>query len=216
MKSMLVIGLGRFGKHLAQKCMELGNEVMVVDKDEACVRALCNEVTEAHVGDCKDEEVLRALGVSNFDVCFVCTSSDFQSSLEVTSLLKELGAKKVVSKADRDIHAKFLLRNGADEVVYPERDMASRAAVKYSNNRTFDYVELSPDYAIFEVKLPEGWAGKTVRELNVRKRFDVNVIAVKLDGKVIAMIDADHAFDPDEHLIIAGNRHSGMRLFERR
>lgn len=129
MRSMLVIGIGRFGKHLAAKLAELGNEVMVVDQDEERVGGILDAVTTAQIGDCMDEAVLRSLGVRNFDVCFVCIGNNFQSSLEITSLLKELGAKHVVSKTDREIHAKFLLRNGADEVIFPERDMAQRAAV---------------------------------------------------------------------------------------
>ena len=124
MKSILVIGLGRFGRHLAIKLTELGNEVMVVDTNEDAVDKITGIVTRAHIGDCMDEDVLRSLGVSNFDICFVCISNNFQSSLEITSLLKDLGAPYVVSKTDRDIHAKFLLKIGADDGIYPGRDMA--------------------------------------------------------------------------------------------
>ena len=145
MRSILIIGLGRFGKHLALKLMELGNEVMIVDKDEDVVNKLASQVTRALVGDCMEEGVLESLGVSNFDLCFVCISDDFQSSLEITSILKELGAPCVISKTDRDIHAKFLLKIGADHVIYPERDMAQRAAFKYSAKNAFDYIELTPE-----------------------------------------------------------------------
>ena len=132
MKSVLIIGLGRFGHHLCIDMANRGNEVMVIDKDEKKTPDLLEYATAVRVGDCTNEEVLRSLGVGNFDLCFVCIGSNFQSSLEITSLVKELGAKHVVSKANRDIHAKFLLRNGADEVFYPDRDIAERLAVKYS------------------------------------------------------------------------------------
>lgn len=215
MKSILVIGIGRFGKHLALKFARLGNEVLAVDKEEARVSEVCEAVTAARIGDCKDENVLRELGVNNFDLCFVCTSSDFQSSLEVTSLLKELGAKYVISKADRDIHAKFLLRNGADEVIYPERDMARRTAIRLNARKALDYIELAPDYAIFEIRLPEGWAGKTIRELAVRTRYGVNVIATKEGGRILPLTHADHVFRPDEHLLIAGSQRESAKLLEK-
>ena len=142
MKSILIIGLGRFGRHLCRKFMSLDNEVMIVDRDEAAVSALADEVTSAQIADCTDENALRALGVKNFDLCFVCIGSDFASSLLITSMLKEMGAARVVAKAARDVHAKLLLRNGADEVVYPERDSAERLATRLSARNVFDYIEL--------------------------------------------------------------------------
>lgn len=206
MKSILVIGIGRFGKHLALKFAQLGNEVMAVDKEEARVNEVCEAVTAARIGDCKDESVLRELGVNNFDLCFVCTSSDFQSSLEVTSLLKELGAKYVISKADRDIHAKFLLRNGADEVVYPERDMALRTAMRLSARNAFDYIAMGEDYAIFEVQTPESWVGKTIGEVAVRTRYNLNVIAAKRGNRIMPLTSAEHRFNAEEHLILSGSK----------
>ena len=155
MKSVLIIGTGKFGKSLALKMAELGNEVMVVDKEENELRDISDYVTSAQVADCMDESVLKALGINNFDICFVCIGDNFQSSLEITSLLKDNGAKHVVSKADRDIHAKFLLRNGADEVIFPEKDMAIRAAYRFSAHHMFDYIQLSQDYSICEIDTPE-------------------------------------------------------------
>ena len=151
MKSILIIGLGRLGHHLCENMIRLGNEVMIVDKAEEKVEDLLPIATNAKIGDCTNEEVLRSLGVGNFDVCFVCIGSNFQSSLEITSLVKDLGARYVVSKANRDIHAKFLLRNGADEVIYPDKDVAERLAVKHSTNNVFDYIELADGYSIFEI-----------------------------------------------------------------
>lgn len=142
MKSILIIGLGRFGSHLCRNLSELDNEIMIVDQDESKLEDLLPYVVDAKIGDCTNEKVLKSLGASNFDLCFVCIGNTFQSSLEITSLLKDLGAKYVVSKANRDIHAKFLLRNGADEVIYPDRDIAEKVAVRFSANQVFDYVEL--------------------------------------------------------------------------
>lgn len=211
-KSVLVIGIGRFGKHLALRFAELGDEVMVVDQEEEPVNALAPYVTAAQIGDCKDELVLASLGVGNFDLCFVCISSDFQSSLEVTSLLKELGARHVVAKADRDIHTKFLLKCGADEVICPERDMARRAAVRYSAQNAFDYVELTPEYGISEIQTPEEWVGRSVRQLAVRTRYHLNIIAVKQNGRIEPLDSAEHVFHRDEHLIIAGRPLDSLQL----
>ena len=153
MKSILIIGLGRFGTHLCQDLARLDNEIMIVDKDEASLEDLLPLVVSAKIGDCTNEKVLKSLGVGNFDYCFVCIGENFQSSLEITSQLKDLGAKYVVSKANRDIHAKFLLRNGADEVIYPDRDIAEKVAVRFSANQVFDYVELGNNFSIYEKEM---------------------------------------------------------------
>lgn len=215
MRSILVIGLGRFGTHLALKLMELGNEVMIIDKDEDTVSKLASHVTRALVGDCLEEGVLESLGVSNFDLCFVCISDDFQSSLEITSMLKELGAHTVISKTNRDIHAKFLLKIGADHVIYPERDMAQRAAFKYSAKNAFDYIELTPEYAIFEVEVPTKWIGKTLRELDVRSRHNINVIGRKTGQTVIPVTSADHILVAGEHIVVAGSKKDLLELMDK-
>ncbi len=214
MRSMLVIGLGHFGKHLAIKLAELGNEVMVVDMDEEAVNKIVPFVTNAQIGDCMDADILQSLGIGNFDACFVCISDNFQSSLEITSLLKDLGAKLVISKADREIHAKFLLKVGADEVIFPERDMAQRAAVRFSLKHAFEYFELSPEYAICEILVPDEWIGKSIRELNVRLKYNVNILGFKNNNKVIPMTDPDHVFNETEHIIIAGSKNSLLNLAE--
>ena len=206
MYSMLVIGLGRFGSNLAMKLSELGNEVMAVDMDEQRVNKIAPMVTAARVGDCMDMSVLQAIGAKNFDVCFVCISNNFQSSLEITSLLKEAGAPVVVSKADRELHAKFLLKVGADDIVYPERDMAQRTAVRYSSNKTMEYVELSQEYAVFEFIAPHKWAGKTLRVLDVRGKYRIHVIASKEGDKIIPIYSADTVFGEGEHLLAVGSR----------
>ena len=183
MKAILLIGLGRFGRHIAQKLNELNHQVMVVDRVESRVNAVLPFVTNAQIGDSTDEEFLSSLGVRNFDVCIVAIGDNFQSSLETASLLKELGAKKVVARAARDVQAKFLLRNGADEVVYHEKQMAVWTAIRYSSDHISDYISLGDDQAIFEVSVPDSWAGKTIGQLDVRKRYHVNILAIKENGK---------------------------------
>lgn len=215
MRTMLVIGLGRFGSKLAMKLSELGNEVLVVDRDEEVVSRIEPYVTRAQIGDCMQEDVLHSLGVGNFDVCFVCISENFQSSLEITSLLKDLGAPYVVAKADRDIHAKFLKKIGADEVIYPERDMAQRAAMRYSSRNAFDYFELSPKCSLVEMLPVANWVGKTVRELEIRTRYHINIIGVKIDGVVQPLINADHVFAADEHIYITGAKTDIIKLMEK-
>ena len=213
MKNILIIGLGRFGKHLAEKFTELGDEVMVIDHNEESVQELMNTVTYAQVGDCMKEEVLRSLGVNNFDICFVCMGEDFQSSLEITDLLKTLGAKYVVSKAGRDIHAKFLLKNGADEVIYPEKDMALKTAVKYSSNHLVDYFEISNDVAVYEIHVPENWVEKTIIGLDVRGKYHMNILAIRdTDGNLDAQPLPTHTFRDGERIIVLSD-HANIKRF---
>lgn len=204
MKSVLIIGLGRFGQHLCREMVGLKNEVMIIDTKEENIEAMMSLVTNAQIGDCTNVEVLRSIGVDNFDICFVCIGTNFQSSLEITSLLKENGAKYVVSKATRDIQAKFLLRNGADEVIYPDRDIAEKVAVRYSSSHIFDYIELSDEYSIFEIPVAEEWVGKTIKEVNFRAKYKVSIMGLKKgeDTKFLPM--ADHKFDEKEHLMVIG------------
>lgn len=203
MKSVLIIGLGRFGHHLCIDMANRGNEVMVIDKDEKKTPDLLEYATAVRVGDCTNEEVLRSLGVGNFDLCFVCIGSNFQSSLEITSLVKELGAKHVVSKANRDIHAKFLLRNGADEVFYPDRDIAERLAVKYSANHVFDYFELSKDYLIFETsRRRHGRADD--RRSGYKGKLSYKVFGIKKNTEVVVLPRADYVMHEKDHLLVVG------------
>lgn len=215
MKSILVIGLGRFGRHLCEKFMSLGNEVMVVDRDEAAVSALAADVTSAQIADCTDEAVLRELGVKNFDLCFVCIGSDFAASLLITSMLKELGARRVIAKASRDIHARLLLRNGADEVAYPERDSAERMAVRLSAQNVFDYIELTDEYSIYEIPVLESWVGRSVREIDVRNKHHINILAVKLGDTLRPMPGADYRFTGSEHVLALAAREDARKLLRK-
>ena len=205
MKSILLIGLGRFGWHIAIKLDELNHQVMAVDNNESRVEAVLPYVRNAQIGDATNEDFIRSLGVRNFDVCIVAIGDNFQSSLETTSLLKELGAKMVVSRAARDVHAKFLLRNGADEVVYPEKQLASWTAIRYSADHIFDYVELDEEHGIFEISIPDAWIGKTVGELDIRKKYNVNIMALRCNGVLDMNIASETLLGDDQTMLVLGN-----------
>jgi len=203
-KSILLIGLGRFGRHIAMKLDELHHQVMAVDKEDSRVEAILPFVTNAQIGDATNEDFLSSLGIRNFDVCIVAIGDNFQNSLETTSLLKELGAKMVVSRASRDIHAKFLLRNGADEIVYPETQLANWTAIRYSSDHILDYIELDEDYAIFELSVPHEWTGKTVGQLDIRKKYDINIMAVKTNGILNLKVNSDTYLSADSSMLVLG------------
>ena len=204
MKNFLVIGMGRFGQHLSRKLTELGNDVMIVDQNEEIISRMSGEVALAKIADCKNEEVLKSLSVNSFDMCFVCIGSDFQSSLEITSLLKDLGAKTVISKASTKIQEKFLLRNGADAVVYPEKDLAYKLAVQYSGRNVFDYYKLSEHIAVYETAVPKTWVGKTIPELDVRRVHGVNILAVR-SGSDLQLADMTRRFEDTDHVLVLGD-----------
>lgn len=215
MKSILIIGLGRFGSHLCMDLSKLDNEIMIVDQDEAKLEDLLPYVISAKIGDCSNEKVLKSLGVGNFDICFVCIGNNFQSSLEITSQLKELGAKYVVSKANRDIHAKFLLRNGADEVIYPDRDIAEKVAVRFSANQVFDYVELGKGFSIYEISpLPE-WMGHSIKEVDVRAKYHANIIGIKTEDGMQLMPGPDYCFRKEEHLMVIGHQNDISKIIRK-
>jgi len=204
--------MGAFGRHLAVKMTELKNDVMIVDKDAAIIDEMSSMVTDAQIGDCTKEDVLRALGVGNFDVCFVTIGDTFQSSLEITSLLKDLGAKYVISKASRDIQAKFLLRNGADEVVYPDRDMADKLAVRCSANNVLDYFSLTDEFSIFEIPAMQSWIGRSIVEANIRKKYHINILLVKNGSSIMTMPRADYVFKEDDKIIVIGKADEILRV----
>ncbi len=212
-KSILLIGLGRFGKHIALNLNQLGHEVMAVDKDEEKVESVLPFVTNAQIGDSSNEDFLKSLGIDDYDVCIVAIGSDFQSSLETTSLLKELGGKVVVSRAARDVQAKFLLRNGADEIIYPEKQIAEWAAIRYSANHILDYIRLDKDYAVFQIAIPDSWLGKTVGQVDVRKKHNVSIVALK-EGSVIDIdVNSETVFEKDKTLMVLGKFKNIQRCF---
>ena len=204
MKNILLIGAGHFGRHIAMQLSQLGHQVMAVDTDEERINDVLPFVTKAQIGDSTNAEFLRALGIGNFDVCFVTISGNFQNSLETTSLLKELGAKLVVSRAERDVQEKFLLRNGADEVIYPEKQVANWAAIRYTADHIRDYIEVDEGHAIFEVEVPEGWIGKTVGELDIRRKYSINIMATKENGKINMAVSPETVLTDKITLLVLG------------
>ena len=214
MKSILLIGLNHLGSMLAAQFQKLGHEVMAVDIDEERVNSILPYVTDAQIGDSTNELFLRSLGVNNFDVCFVTIGEDFQSSLETTSLLTELGGKLVVSRADSEVQEKFLLRNGADEVINPEKQIAEWAAMTYSSERILDYIKLDDEHTIFEVSMPADWAGKTVSQIDVRKNYGINIMGVKKNGKLNISIEPDTLLESDMTMLVLGDYRNIQRVFK--
>jgi len=212
-KSILLVGVGNFGKHIARKFSELGHDVMAIDQDEERINEVMPLVTSAQIGDSTNEDFLRTLGVDNYDVCIVTIGGDFQSSLETTSLLKELGAKKVVSRAERDGQAKFLLRNGADEIVYPEKQLASWMGIRYSADHILDYIELDGEHAIFEVTVPKEWIGMTVGQLDIRRKYKINIMGIKKNGKFSVSITPDTVLTEDKTLMVVGEYKALQKCF---
>ncbi len=213
MRSVLLIGLGRFGRQIAMKLYDMRQQVMAVDKNSERVDVVLPFVTGALIGDSTNIDFLKSLGVRNFDVCIVAVGNDFQASLETTSLLKELGAKMVVSRAAQDVQAKFLLRNGADEIVYPEKQLANWTAIRYSSEHIFDYIELSEDYAIFEVEVPEGWKGKTIGEMNVRQKYNINIMGIKKEKHMDLNITADTPLAASANIMVLGSYKDIQKCF---
>lgn len=213
MKSILLIGLGRFGRNIALNLSRLGHQVMTVDHREERVEEILPFVTNAQIGDSTNPEFLESLGIRNYDVCIVTIGNDFQSSLETTSLLKELGARYVVSRAERDVQEKFLLRNGADEVLYPEKQLARWAAIRYSSNHILDYIELDGDHAIFEVSVPKSWIGMSIGDIDIRKKYNINILAVKKDGKMDMAIMPDTVLSDDKTMLVLGEYKALQKCF---
>lgn len=213
MKSVLIIGAGQFGTHIAKRMEELRCEVMVVDNNEDCINDIVSYVTNAKIGDGTNEEFLRTLGIDNFDVCFVTLGSHFQTSLETTSLLSELGAKKVVSRATNDVQMKFLLRNGADEVVYPEKQTALRIATKYASDNILDYFHLENGIYLYELKVPKDWCGKKLGQIDIRKKYKINVLTIKRNNEVI-MPSAETVIQQDDVAFVLGESKDIHKIFK--
>lgn len=204
MKNILVIGAGEYGSHLAVNLCSMGNEVMLVDKNEKVIDELSHRITSAEIGDYTMKNNLEALGVEDYDYVFVCVGG-FQDSLVIVDYLRELGAANIIAKAMSATHEKFLLKNGADKVVYPERDIAYNTAVEYSNKNIYEYIRLSDDAGIYEIETPSNWCNKSLIDLNVRKIHNLTVIASKdASGKVTAIDSADYVFNKNEHIIVMG------------
>lgn len=214
MKSILIIGVGRFGRHIAETLNELGHEVMAVDIDEERINAVLPIVTSAQIGDSTSKSFLESLEVKNFDACIVTIGDDFQNSLETASLLKELGAKRVIARASRGVQEKFLLRNGADEVVYPEKQLASWTAIRCTSDHILDYIALDGDIDIFELTIPDEWHSKTVLQLDVRRKYDVNILAVRRNGKLDMRIGPDTVMVKGVPVLVLATLKSVQKCFK--
>ena len=213
MKNILLIGLGRFGKHIAMQLNEMGHEIMAVDINEERVNRILPFVTNAQIGDSTDASFLESLGIGNFDICCVTIGGSFQNSLETTSLLKELGANLVISRAERDVQEKFLLRNGADRVVYPEKQVAKWASIRYADDHILDYMEVDASHAIFEVAIPDEWIGRSVGELDIRRRYNINILAVKKEREVSVTISVNTVLEADSTLLVLGDYKAIQKFF---
>ena len=214
MKSILLIGLGRFGKHLARQLSAYDHDILAVDNDEEKVNNILHCVHNAEIGNFTSEAYIESLGVRNFDECIVALGNNFQNSLEVTALLKEKGAQHIISRADSDSHAKLLRLVGADETVYPEKEMANRLAVKLSTKSVIDYFELTSSYSIYEIPVPAKWQGKTIGEIGVRTRYNVSVLATrqKNSDDLKPIPKADYLFTSDETIMVFGNNDDVKKL----
>ena len=213
MKSILLIGLGRFGRHIARKLNDLNHEVMAVDQNEQRVNEVLPYVTNAQIGDSTSEEFLSSLGIRNFDACIVTIGDNFQNSLETASLLKELGAKKVIARASRGVQEKFLLRNGADEVVYPEKQLAAWTAIRCTSDHILDYIGLDGDYSMFELEIPEQWNGKTIIQLNIRKKYGINILGIRENGRLNMNITPDTCLDSGKSILVLGKQKDIQKCF---
>ncbi|MBO6014360.1 MAG: TrkA family potassium uptake protein [Oscillospiraceae bacterium] len=205
MKSFLIIGMGSLGHHLCRAFSGMKCELMIVDLNADAMEDILPYVVSARVGDCTKEEVLKNLDVPSFDACFVCVGSNFEVSLQITNLLKELRAKKVFSKADRDVQEKFLLHNGADVVIFPEKTIALNIAIQEISDSIFDCLTLTGDYVICEILPMKEWVGKTVAELKMRENYRLSLLAVKKGVNVEPMPDIGYRFSEDEHVIVLGH-----------
>ena len=213
MKSVLLIGLGRFGKNIAIQLNQLGHEVLGIDINEERVNDAMDIVTDAQIGDSTNEAFLRSLGVGNFDICYVTISNDFQSSLETTYLLKELGASFVVARAERDGQERFLLRNGADKVVYPEKQIAKWTAIRYSSDHIQDYIELDEKHSLYEVSIPEAWIDKSVLQLDVRRKYGLTIIGLKRNDIMDFMVKPETILTKDMTLLVLGEYKALQKCF---
>lgn len=214
MKSILVIGLGRFGRHMAKKFSEQNNDVMAIDINEERINNVLSVVTNALIGDATNEQFMETIGVRDFDLCVVAIGDNFQSSLETTALLKDLGAKFVLARASRDVHAKFLLRNGADDVIYTEKETAERLAVKYGSDNIFNYIELNDEYSIYEIAIPSSWLNKSILKVNVRSKYGISILATKQGNNIYPLPKPEHVFTDSESLMILGKNEDVSRFIK--
>lgn len=213
MKTVLIVGVGRFGRKMIEKLNDLGYEVMAIDRDESRINEILPLVTDAQIGDATSRDFLQTLGVSNYDVCFVTISEDFQSSLVSSSLLKDLGARQVISRAASDLHKEFLLRNGADDVFFPAKQVADWAVMRYAADHVLDYITLDSEYAIYDLTVPEEWYGKTVGTLDIRRKYNLNILAVRGNGASM-VVSSETVMQQNQTLLVLGKWKDVQKCFK--
>lgn len=204
MKTILVIGVGRFGKHLIKKLVDMDHQVMAVDTIERRVDDILDYAESALIGDSTDKDFMMSLGIRDFDICYVTIGDNFENSMLTTYLLKELGAKYVIARASRDRQVDLLRRAGADDVVYPEKQVASWSAIRYSSDHLFDYFELPGGYGVFEVEVLPKWIGKSIMELDIRKKYNITIIGVKHGEKLNMNILPNTILTKDMRMMVIG------------
>lgn len=205
MISVLLIGMGKFGRTLGEQLLEMGDEVMIVDKNEDIINKFAPRYTNALIADCMSMDNLETMDIPSFDACVVAIGEDFQASLEITSNLKDCGAKRIVSRATTAIQRKFLMRVGADEVIYPDMDIAEKLAVRLNSDNVINFVDLDAEYAIFEIELPKKWLKKTLVEVNPRGNYGMNILTIKNSGEITYSISGNYVFREGDQLLVFGN-----------
>ncbi len=214
MKQFIIIGIGKFGESIATNLYKMGHDVLAVDIDEERVQYIANKVTHAVQADATEEGTLEALGVKHFDGAVVTIGESVQASILITLLCKELGIRHVLAKAQNELHAKVLYKIGADRVVFPERDMGLRVAHSLVSTSFLDYIELTPDYSIVELKAAKDWQGKSLKDLNIRAEYGINIMAIKQDDKVVVSPAADDTIQRDDVLVVIGKARDINRFQE--
>ncbi len=212
MRSFLLIGMGKFGRTLGEKMLRMGDEVMIVDKSEDAINSLASKYTNAFIANCMNIDNLKGFDIPSFDACVVAISDDFQASLEITSNLKDLGAKRVISRASTEIQSKFLMRVGADEVIYPDRDIAEKLAVRLNSYNVINYIDLDSRFSIFEIACPERWVGRKLIDINPRKKLGMNILTVKKETEVLNTLDGEYVFEAGDQLVVFGNTETILKF----
>ncbi|EOU1681468.1 TrkA family potassium uptake protein [Clostridium perfringens] len=211
-KQFVIIGLGRFGSSVAKTLYALGHDVLAIDSNEDLVQEISDSVTHAVQMDATDENALRTLGLRNFDVAVVTIGANIQASVMATLLVKDMGIKYIIAKGNSDLHAKVLYKIGADRVILPEKDMGVRVAHNLVSSSILDYIELSPDYSIIEIESPKEWYGKSMKELSLRSKYGINVMAIKRNNEVNISPDADDIINKDDIVVAIGSAEDLTKL----
>ena len=213
MRTFLLLGLGSFGNHIARELYDMHHQILGVDLEEEKVQRALPYLTDAQIGDTTDRTFLKSLGIQNFDVCIVTIGENFESSIITVVLLKELGARRIIARASHGIQERLLLHNGADEVIYPARQLAAWTAIRWSSDKILDYTELDDDYSIYELTVPEQWDGKSLLALELRSKYGINILGIRREGKLSMNITPDTVFHSGTSVLLLGPQESVKKCF---